>query len=448
MIGGVCLSVVVLCGWLFRTRLEGEKPLLSLELESPAISASQSVSVTVADPKSGVRRLWIGLIKDGKETVLLEEQFPRSGPLGGGKVHQASFNVQIEPGKLGISDGKAMLRMVAVDFSWRAWGNGNRTYVERDIVIDTRAPEIELLTKVHNVSQGGSGLIIYKLSESCPKSGVQVGNNFFQGYPGHFNDVNILMAFFSLSYNQGLDTEIFLIATDAAGNSALTGFPYYLKKRVFKKDTIQISDSFLKSKMPEFYIDVQQNPKTSPIEKFIQVNRDLRQANYRTIQAVVDKTDPRLYWADEFLRLPKSERRSDFAEYRTYKYKGKIIDQQVHLGIDLASVAHSQVPASNSGKVLFVGPLGIYGKTVVVDHGLGLFSTYSHLSATRVSQGQMVSKGEILGRTGSTGLAGGDHLHFAMLIHNIFVNPVEWWDSKWIENNISTKIDAVKALVR
>ncbi len=442
----ICLCVVLTGAWVLRTRLEGEKPTVALELESSAISESQSVYVTVSDPKSGVRRIWVGLIKDGKEIVLLEKQLPKAGLVAGGKVHEASFNIQVEPSKMGITDGKAMLRMVAVDFSWRGWWNGNRTYVEKDIVIDTRPPEMEILTRVHNVSQGGSALVIYKLSEPCPISGVQVGNNFFQGFPGYFNDMSLLMAFFSLSYNQGPDTEIFLKATDFAGNSAIAGFPYYLNKRAFKKDMIRISEDFLKKKMPEFYVDVQQNPKTSNIDKFLKVNRELRQANYKKIEALVENTDSTLYWNGAFLRLPKSARQADFADHRTYKYKGAVVDRQVHLGIDLASVAHSQVPASNSGKVVFVGALGIYGRTVVIDHGFGLFSTYSHLSAIQVAQGQIVSKGETLGRTGSTGLAGGDHLHFGMLVHNVFVNPVEWWDSKWVENNISTKIDTVKSL--
>lgn len=83
---------------------------------------------------------------------------------------------------------------------------------------------------------------------------------------------------------------------------------------------------------------------------------------------------------------------------------------------------------------------------MVIDHGFGLFSTYSHLSALDVKQGQVISKGEVIGRTGSTGLAGGDHLHFGIIVHNTFVDPVEWWDAAWIKNNISTKIDTIKSL--
>jgi murein DD-endopeptidase MepM/ murein hydrolase activator NlpD len=198
--------------------------------------------------------------------------------------------------------------------------------------------------------------------------------------------------------------------------------------------------------MPEFNIDVAPGSETPMVDKFLKVNRELRNSNGKQLLEIVSETDKKLYWKGAFLRLPHSARKANFADHRNYKYKDHVIDQQVHLGIDLASVAHSPVPSSNSGKVVFTGHLGIYGKTVVIDHGFGVFSTYSHLSAFSVKQGQVVSKGDTIGRTGSTGLAGGDHLHFGIMVHNTFVNPVEWWDATWIKNNISTKIETVKSL--
>ncbi len=80
---------------------------------------------------------------------------------------------------------------------------------------------------------------------------------------------------------------------------------------------------------------------------------------------------------------------------------------------------------------------------MIIDHGFDLFSMYSHLSSIAVKKDQILLKGEILGRTGTTGLAGGDHLHFSILVNNIFVNPLEWWDRVWIKNNISSKLDAI-----
>ena len=442
----VCIIVLLPVAWIMVGKLEGKKPSILIASPSQYIGKTQTLSVTVSDAQSGVRKVWIGLVKDGKETVLLQKQLPSAGIIGGGEKHEASFNIKIEPENIGITDGKAILRMVAKDFSWRSWLSGNTAYLEKDVIIDTKSPDLDILTKSHNVSQGGTGLVIYRLSEPCLNSGVAVGESFFPGYAGYFKDKNLFMAFFALNYNQGPGTNIFVEATDFAGNTTRAGFPYYIKKRSFKKVVIKISDKFLNWKMPEFNIDVSSDSKTPMIDKFIKVNRELRDSNGRQLLEIVSETDKKLYWNGAFLRLPNSARKANFADHRKYKYKDQTIDQQVHLGLDLASVAHSPVPSSNNGKVVFTGYLGIYGKTVVIDHGFGLFSTYSHLSAFDVKQGQVILKGEVIGRTGSTGLAGGDHLHFGIIVHNTFVDPVEWWDSTWIKNNISTKIKTIKSL--
>ena len=95
------------------------------------------------------------------------------------------------------------------------------------------------------------------------------------------------------------------------------------------------------------------------------------------------------------------------------------------------------VPAANSGVVVFTGPLTIYGNTVIIDHGLGLQTLYAHLSSIDVKVGEQVTKGRVLGRTGATGLAMGDHLHFEVLVAGVSVTPLEWWDAKWIRDRIN-----------
>ena len=150
-----------------------------------------------------------------------------------------------------------------------------------------------------------------------------------------------------------------------------------------------------------------------------------------------------MYWQGAFGRLPGSATRSGFGDRRTYFYQGQKIDQQFHLGVDLASLSQSPIPAANKGKIVFADRLGIYGKTIIIDHGFGLFSMYSHLSGFDRHVDQMVSKGEIIGRTGNTGLAGGDHLHFSVLVNDVFVNPLEWWDATWIIHNVTGKIKRI-----
>jgi len=131
---------------------------------------------------------------------------------------------------------------------------------------------------------------------------------------------------------------------------------------------------------------------------------------------------------------------ASFAQDRTYYYNGRQVDRQVHWGVDLASLAQSPVPTANSGIVVFAGSLGIYGNAVIIDHGCGLFSMYSHLSKLEAEVKREVKKGDSLGRTGATGMAGGDHLHYAMMVQGVFVNPLEWWDDHWIRDNVDLKM--------
>ena len=125
-----------------------------------------------------------------------------------------------------------------------------------------------------------------------------------------------------------------------------------------------------------------------------------------------------------------------FGDRRSYMYQNKEVDQQTHLGEDLASLVHSPVPTANNGVVVLAEPLGIYGNTVILDHGLGVFSSYSHLSQIDVKVGDKLAKGAVVGKTGTTGLAGGDHLHFAINLQGEFVDPVEWWDAHWLKDQV------------
>jgi len=89
---------------------------------------------------------------------------------------------------------------------------------------------------------------------------------------------------------------------------------------------------------------------------------------------------------------------------------------------------------------VFAGDLGIYGNCVVLDHGLGLASLYGHLASFAVAEGDRVEKGQVLGRSGSTGLAGGDHLHFAIVLGGTYVEPKEWWDPKWVREKVDSQL--------
>lgn len=422
-------------------RMEKEQPSVTFELSTKFIGMEKLLEINLDDQKSGLKRFWAAILQDGKETPLLEKHFPASGILHKGTILSESVRIKIEPQKIGLKDGDAMLRMMAVDYSWRSLGKGNRVYFEKEIVIDTKAPIISVLTPSHNISPGGSNAVAYTLSEPCDTSGVQVADHLYPGYPKSGENDDIRIAFFALTDQQHSGTDMYLWAKDRAGNQTKSGFPHYVKTKKFKADTIQISDSFILEKLPEFEKALAGQNLESPLDKFLFINRDIRAQNKAVLDTLTQQSDPTIYWNGTFLRLPKSATRSGFGDRRTYQYKGKTIDNQTHFGIDLASLSMSSVPAANSGKVVFAEALGIYGRLVVIDHGYGLFSMYAHLSSFNVSVGQTVNKGDIIGHTGKSGLAGGDHLHYSMLMNGTFVDPLEWWDASWIQNNIANKID-------
>jgi len=442
ILGGVILAVAaIFIVTLAVDKFEASPPRFELTPPVESIGVTHTLQGLALDEGSGLKKLWIAILQGQNEVVLLDKTFESNGWLGEGTVHKYDVSLPIDIKDHKLSHGAAILRVNLSDYSYRRWWEGNRTYEELPIVIDTVPPEITVLSRQHNLNQGGSGLVVYALSEPVSSTGIWVGDRFFDGQTGYFSQPDRYIAFFALPHTMGPQTQLYVSATDHAGNTSKRGISYYINEKVFPKDTLYISDRFLRQKMPEFdSLSLPGPPADSPLDKFLVVNRDLRAANYKTVQKVCEKSDPKKYWTGSFTRLPRSARKAGFADRRSYVYNGKTVDNQLHLGVDLASTARSPVPASNTGRVCFADSLGIYGKTVIIDHGFSLFSMYGHLSRVNVVPDQMVTKGDIIGLTGTTGMAGGDHLHFSMLVHHTFVNPIEWWDENWINHNITDKL--------
>jgi murein DD-endopeptidase MepM/ murein hydrolase activator NlpD len=233
-----------------------------------------------------------------------------------------------------------------------------------------------------------------------------------------------------------------VFARDVAGNEARAQFEHRVFPKKFRNSRIPLDDKFLSRVVPAI---LQSSPQLQAsgndlLPAFLKINNDLRRMNNDAIAALAKKTAAAILWEGAFQPLGGSQVESSFADFRTYLYDGKDVDRQVHLGFDLAKTANAPVTSANNGKVLFADELGIYGNTVVVDHGMGLQSLYAHLSSFAVKEGDDVKKGQQLGASGQTGLAGGDHLHFSMMVNGQFVNATEWWDPHWIEDRITRKL--------
>lgn len=446
----IFLGVIIPMAWILYYKYEGDMPQADISLPSQYLKKSYEMNLTAKDRGAGLRRVMVSLVQKGNEKVLLDKTYPPASIMSlfsDKKISQDHFVIPVESRKYGMNDGDAVIRILVTDYSWHGWNKGNRLYEERPVIIDTKPPQISILTQQHNLTRGGAGLVIYKVMEENIISGVMVGKNFFPGYSGMYKDPNIIAAFFALDHTQGPGTRIFVKAHDPAGNENRRGFHHYIRDKNFKADTLKISDRFLERKMPDFDLGPKedeflgtQNPL---LNKFLYVNGELRQKNVETVLAVPAYTKAKLMWKGRFGRLAGAANRAGFADRRTYKYKGKEIDRATHLGVDLASTSNASVKAANHGRVIMTSDVGIFGNTVIIDHGFGLASLYSHLNEILVNPGDEVQKGDLIGKSGLTGLAGGDHLHLSIIVHNVFVNPVEWWDKNWIKNNITSKIEAV-----
>ncbi|MBV9362543.1 MAG: M23 family metallopeptidase, partial [Betaproteobacteria bacterium] len=264
---------------------------------------------------------------------------------------------------------------------------------------------------------------------------------FFPGFKGTVKGApESYFALFAHPYDAPADARAVLVAMDKAGNKRELPLSYELKNVNYKKSTIALTDNFLQNKVVPLIEDASAR-QGSPKEVFIAVNKKLRKENEDKITEVTSKATPTILWQGAFGQLSNSKVEANFADYRTYTYNGEPVDSAYHLGYDLSVTKQYPIEASNSGNVAFAGPLGIYGNCVMIDHGLGLYTLYGHLSSIDVKVGDAVKQRQVLGKSGQTGLAAGDHLHFGVYLDGVAVLPVEWWDAKWIADNITPKLE-------
>jgi murein DD-endopeptidase MepM/ murein hydrolase activator NlpD len=428
----ILLAGIVAGSYVLIPKFEWHKPQVKITPDSDTIGLAP-IEIEINETGTGLKSVAVTLSAAGTERSLISETY--DPPVMQTKVTVASSKLS------GIKEGPAVFRISARDRSLWSFFRGNETVIQKNVTIDITPPALELIADDPYVNFGGVGLVAYKTSSDAVTSGVKIGNYFFPGYKGQTKDPNTYIAFFAHPYNVSEDEKAVLAASDKAGNSRELRLAYILKDVKYKKSTIPISDDFIQGKVAPLLSDVgarQGNPK----DIFIKVNHGLRKENEDKIRVVGQKTANRMLWSGPFIQLSNSKVEANFADARTYLYRDQAIDTAYHLGFDLSVTKRYPVEAANSGVVSFVGDLGIYGNTVIIDHGLGLSTLYGHLSSIDVKEGEQIKQQQIIGKTGETGLAVGDHLHFATLLQGIPVLPKEWWDAKWIKDNIQPKLDS------
>ncbi|GAB6065912.1 M23 family metallopeptidase [Aquifex pyrophilus] len=408
----VLLALLILGGFVYYT-LFLSKPEVYGYKNFSRLPRKKVVILKVKNPQRA-NLLRVKFVQNGKEFILYE-----------GKPEE-EIRLVVEPKRIGLKEGSAEVYVELTRFFFL------KEVYKTSAVIDYTPPTLSVIFSPYAVMNGGSGAVRVSVSEESELQ-LKVGNLTF---PLYRVGENTYFSLFAIPLNFSEKDSIELTAVDKVGNETKISIPTRVRIRRYPVYRIELKgrEKLLIPKLSTLLAE--EVSRENLIKAFKKVNEELRKQNEEQLYEIGRKSEEKIYWKGRFIQMRKSKVISLFGERRIYTYGGKRISESYHWGYDLASVKNAPVEASNGGKVVFAGFLGIYGNTVVIDHGYGLMSIYSHLAEFRVKKGDIVKKGQIIGITDSTGLAFGDHLHFGIMIHGIPVNPIEWWDKKWIENNI------------
>jgi len=438
-------ALAVFLGWFLMDVFEGEEPEVTVTPVPGHITGEKDFTLKAADAGRGLKRVRVTAAQKDRTFKVIEKDFPFEGVANRHGTHEAEISFKMNPTLMHLSDGPVKITVEVSDFSRRNGGEGNTAVFVHETIVDTTPPSIGPVSRLHYINEGGTGLVVYRQSSDAVQSGVYVGEAFFPGYPaGEGYEQGSMVCYFAVPCRTDHEVDVYLHARDQAGNSARSSFNHAIRWKKFPVKTITISETFIESILPDFaHVDF--SGSNRPMDKFLKINRDVRVQNNETCRSIGAKSSPEKLWDGTFVRMKNAATMAGFGDERIYTHQGKEIDRQTHQGVDLASVANAEVRAANRGNVIFADRLGIYGLTVILDHGQGLSSLYAHLSSINTEVGRHVEGGEQIGISGQTGLAGGDHLHFSMMVNGVFVNPIEFWDGHWIKDNIERKLSLIRS---
>lgn len=418
------IGVVVCAVYLTRSA----PPAIDLPSSVTVLGQATPVAVHVRDPH-GIRR-GAAFIEQGGVRYSVWEAPPETGA----KEETWNFTAGVKTTPQ-LRDGKAKLIVEAVSGGLMR----KAATAEHEVTVVSRPPTVSADSDQHYLYLGMADLATFNVSGTWTEAGVRVGDQKYRawpmpgGKPGFFS-------LYAFAWNMPAGTVPVVYASNGTGSDATGPLVVEFPKKEQPKYTVhdlQISDQFMQKVVNE----LDPNGAGDAVSRFVKINNEMRRANNKTLSDLRLKTADSFLWSQPFQRQSRSQTEASFADTRNYIYNGKKIDQQVHLGYDLAATQHVGVEASNDGRVVYAAPLGIYGNCVVVDHGYGLQTIYGHLSQISVHEGDMVKRGQVMGTSGQTGMAGGDHIHFSMQLDGVQIDPKEWWDPHWIKDHVAKRVD-------
>jgi hypothetical protein len=408
--------------------------VLTISPEVKIVGVTTPVTVKIANPH-GVRRVSAYLEQAGTRYPLTEVKSDAHRLVW--RRNQAPQTLTFEAGKnkapnLKEGDAHLIVEAVADDLA------GHTDTASLPVKVILAPPRVAPDDAQHYINQGGMELAVMTPSGAWTDAGVKVGRYSFRSFPLPGRPEQ-RFAMFAYPWDLDANQTPMVFARNLAGTEATAQFWFKLFPKQFRVRDFPIDDALMTKLVNQIDPNGTLAPGPDVLTRFLKINGEMRRKNNQQLADLRLKTEPKVLWNGPFLHWGKEE--SMFADVRNYIYKGKKVDQQVHLGFDLSDTANAPVHVANDGRVVWADDLGIYGNCVVVDHGYGLQSIYGHMNRFDVKVGDMVKKNQSLGVAGATGLAGGVHVHFSMQVDGVQVNPREWWDEHWIHDRIMSKLD-------
>jgi hypothetical protein len=440
LIAALAILILVVQGFF----CAGGMPDIHVKPAASAIGMRTPVAIEVSEPRRGLTSVKVELVQGNNAVTAVEKRYEPSSQFIFWNSKTATDVLNTEIGRRilpQLTGGSATIR-ITVGRAGTWMRHPAPSVKEISLPVRLTPPSVQVTSTKTYVAQGGCEVVTYRVGESAVRDGVRSGSWWFPGYPLPGGGRQDRFALFAVPYDMA-QPDVRLVVEDGSGNTAERGFIDMFFPRPFKSDSLEISDAFINKVVPEI---LSQSPEITdrgnPLDNYIAINRELRQKNSQAIREMALQSKPQFLWDRPFAMMRNAKVMASFADRRTYFYKGREIDRQDHLGFDLAVTKQAPVPAANSGIVVCARYFGIYGNAVIIDHGYGLQSIYGHLSSVAVQEGQQVARSAIIGYTGETGLAGGDHLHYCTMLQGLPVNPSEWWDGHWIQDRVARKLGA------
>ncbi len=404
----------------------------------------EPISVHVKDNESAIKNVQIILHKDynGNGKVIADETIS--------DLNDITLQVALPKFNYKENVKSFVLEIIAKDSSFWNFFKGNKARKQIAMIVDDTMPKINILRNSYQIEQGGVATVVFKAEDiNLDKVYIQTNKGkIFKAIPyvkdGYYA---ALIAWDA----RDKEFSAFAVATDKAGNSSKERIKYYFANRKYKVSNINLTDKFLEGKIEKLIEQyVPKDSKLNRYEKFKFVNETLRNANEDIIREITSKVPEEKLDSFElnlFLPLKSGMKVADFADHRFYSYNGQLVSDSYHMGIDLASVAQAPIISNNAGKVVFARENGIYGLNLIIYHGFGVYTLYGHSSSKNVEESEIISQQSIIGKTGTSGLSLGDHLHFGVLVQGVEIRPEQWQDKKWMENNIYNVLKDGKKMI-